>query len=113
MIRSMTGFGRASVRSGELALDVEVRSVNHRYLDLRVRLPRLLSALEPELRARVQGRFARGKLDLGVTAPIVILSGMATPEDQEKALAAGADAYLDKDDVRQGALAAQIRELLG
>ena len=51
--------------------------------------------------------------DLGVTAPIVILSGMATPEDQEKALAAGADAYLDKDDVRQGALAAQIRELLG
>jgi chemotaxis protein histidine kinase CheA len=49
---------------------------------------------------------------LGITAPIVILSGAATAEDQEKAKQAGADAYLDKDDVRQGALATQIRELL-
>lgn len=50
--------------------------------------------------------------DLGITAPIVVLSGVATVADQEKALASGADAYLDKDDVRQGALAALIRELL-
>ena len=50
--------------------------------------------------------------DLGITAPIVVLSGSATAEDQEKALAAGADAYLDKDDVREGALAALIQELL-
>ncbi len=50
--------------------------------------------------------------DLGITAPIVVLSGAATADDQEKALAAGADAYLDKDDVREGALAALIRELI-
>jgi chemotaxis protein histidine kinase CheA len=51
--------------------------------------------------------------DLGITAPIVVLSGAATVADQQKALAAGADAYLDKDDVRQGALAALIRDLIG
>jgi two-component system, chemotaxis family, sensor kinase CheA len=50
--------------------------------------------------------------DLGITAPIVVLSGAATAADQEKALQAGADAYLDKDDVRQGALAALIRDLI-
>jgi two-component system chemotaxis sensor kinase CheA len=50
---------------------------------------------------------------LGIEAPIVILSGAATAADQSRALASGADAYLDKDDVRQGALAALIRELIG
>ncbi|MCH7584978.1 MAG: response regulator [Acidobacteria bacterium] len=50
--------------------------------------------------------------DLGITAPIVVLSGAATVEDQEKALAAGANAYLDKDDVREGALATLLRELI-
>ena len=50
--------------------------------------------------------------DLGITAPIVVLSGVATAADQKKALSAGADAYLDKDDVRKGALAALIRDLI-
>jgi two-component system chemotaxis sensor kinase CheA len=49
---------------------------------------------------------------LGITVPIVVLSGAATADDQSKALEAGADAYLDKDDVRQGALAALIRDLI-
>ena len=69
MIRSMTGFGRASFQVGDLAFDVEVRSVNHRFLDARVRLPRLLSSLEAEVRSRVQARFARGKVDVSVSAP--------------------------------------------
>ena len=50
--------------------------------------------------------------DLGIEAPIVMLSGAATEEDQRRALAAGANAYLDKDDVRQGALTAAIHDLL-
>lgn len=69
MIHSMTGFGRSSFELVGLAFDVEVRSVNHRYLDARVRLPRLLAALESEVRARVQSRFSRGKVDLSVTVP--------------------------------------------
>jgi len=65
----MTGFGRASFRVDELAFDVEVRAVNHRYLDVRARLPRPLAGLEGEVRTRVQARFDRGKVDLSVTAP--------------------------------------------
>jgi uncharacterized protein (TIGR00255 family) len=65
----MTGFGRASFQVGELAFDVELRSVNHRYLDARVRLPRLLAGFEAEVRARLQARLGRGKVDLSVTSP--------------------------------------------
>lgn len=50
--------------------------------------------------------------DLGIEAPIVMLSGAATAEDQSRALEAGANAYLDKDDVRKGALAALIDDLI-
>jgi uncharacterized protein (TIGR00255 family) len=69
MIRSMTGFGRSTIDLLGTAFDVEVRSVNHRYLDLRVRLPRVLAGLEPNVRERVQGRFARGKVEVSVQAP--------------------------------------------
>jgi chemotaxis protein histidine kinase CheA len=61
----------------------------------------------------MDGATLAGRIrELGLTVPIVILSGAATADDQEKARRAGADAYLDKDDVRQGALASLIRELL-
>ena len=59
MIRSMTGFGRASFQVGDLIFDIEVRSVNHRYLDVRVRLPRVLAAFEADVRGRVQARFVQ------------------------------------------------------
>ena len=69
MIQSMTGFGNARFSVDAWSFELEVRSVNHRHLDLRVRLPRLLGSLEPEVRARVQARFDRGKFDLTVAAP--------------------------------------------
>jgi len=46
-----------------------VRSVNHRYLDAKLRLPRPMQGFEGELRGRIQKRFSRGKLDLSVTSP--------------------------------------------
>ncbi|TDJ15567.1 MAG: YicC family protein [Deltaproteobacteria bacterium] len=69
MIRSMTGFGRASFEVDGLHFDVEVRSVNHRYLNTRVRLPRLIGSFEAEVRSRIQSRFDRGKIDLSVNTP--------------------------------------------
>ncbi len=69
MIHSMTGFGRASFSRAGVRFDLEVRSVNHRYLDVRVRLPRVLASLEPEVRARVQDRLARGKVDVVIASP--------------------------------------------
>ncbi len=86
----MTGFGRSSFEAGGTTFEVEVRSVNHRHLDVRARLPRLLSGYEPALRARVQGRFARGKVDLNVGNP----SGAAPAARLEVDLEA-AEQYLE------------------
>jgi uncharacterized protein (TIGR00255 family) len=69
MIHSMTGFGRASFRVGDTGFEIEIRSVNQRHLDARVRVPRALANLEHELRTRIQERFLRGKLDCTVSAP--------------------------------------------
>jgi uncharacterized protein (TIGR00255 family) len=65
----MTGFGRAAFQFENVSFDIEVRSVNHRYLDAKLRLPRPMQAFESELRGRIQARFSRGKLDLSVTSP--------------------------------------------
>ena len=66
MILSMTGFGRASLRLASLGFDIEVRSVNHRHFDARVRVPRILSTCEVDLRTRIQQRIGRGKIDLTI-----------------------------------------------
>ncbi len=67
-MRSMTGFGRAHFELGGVRHDVEIRSVNHRYLELRVRLPRALADLESAVRERTQAKLARGKVDVSVSA---------------------------------------------
>ncbi len=69
MLRSMTGFGAsASEAERGLALRVEVRSVNHRHLALKTRLPESLAALEPEIEARVRARCERGAVTITVQA---------------------------------------------
>ena len=63
MPHSMTGFASAEVRRGALRLLWEIRSVNHRFLDLSFRMPEDLRALEPECRDLVGDVVKRGKLD--------------------------------------------------
>jgi len=65
-LRSMTGFGRAEVGGRTLTLTVEARSVNHRHLDVAVRLPRALAAFEPDVRRLVQSRLERGRVEVAV-----------------------------------------------
>ena len=84
MIYSMTGFGRASREASGVAFEVEARSVNHRHLDLRIRLPRMLADRENSLKQKVQGRLARGKVEIVVnlsanaaTAKLVIDESIA------------------------------------
>ena len=60
----MTGYGRAEIQIAPYLCSVEARSVNHRYLDASVRVPRELTALEPVLRKIVQGRIARGRVEV-------------------------------------------------
>ncbi len=75
MISSMTGYGRASFEVGGLGFEVEIRTVNHRHLDARVRLPRPFGDHEPDVHARIQARLERGKADVSVTQA----SGAAQP----------------------------------
>jgi len=64
MLQSMTGFGKASGRVGGKTVDVEIRSLNSRQLDLNMRLPHLYYELEPELRSLMPELLERGKVDL-------------------------------------------------
>ena len=63
MIYSMTGFASATRELPAAVLNVELRSVNHRYLDLQFRLPDELRALEPGLRELITGKLNRGKIE--------------------------------------------------
>jgi uncharacterized protein (TIGR00255 family) len=67
LVVSMTGYGRGEARGARIALTVEARSVNHRFLETSLKLPRGLTAGEPELRRLIQGRIARGRVDVAVT----------------------------------------------
>lgn len=67
MIRSMTGFGSADTQLLGQRLSVQLQSVNHRYCEISIRLPRSLSAFEAPLRALLQRHFTRGKINLAVT----------------------------------------------
>ena len=65
-IRSMTAFASAEYHGPDGALACELRAVNHRFLELGLRLPEELRVLEPAIRERVSSRVGRGKLDLGM-----------------------------------------------
>jgi uncharacterized protein (TIGR00255 family) len=67
MIRSMTGYGGAKGSSGKIGIGVELKSVNNRYLDCAVKLPRLYSFAEEKIKALVQSAAARGKIDVYIT----------------------------------------------
>jgi uncharacterized protein (TIGR00255 family) len=64
---SMTGFGSAEVDVPQGRLRVEIRSVNHRFLNLQVRLPSGLDRLQPEIEARLKRGFSRGHISLNVS----------------------------------------------
>jgi uncharacterized protein (TIGR00255 family) len=67
MIKSMTGFA-ALTRDDELAtISVSIKAVNHRFLDVQLRIPQLLAAAESRIRSLIQSRVARGRIELGVT----------------------------------------------
>src|SRR5437899_7874771 len=65
-IRSMTGFGRAEGGGDATTVTVEARSVNHRHLDIALRLPRALAAFEMDARRLIQSRLERGRIDVTV-----------------------------------------------
>src|SRR5262249_56857498 len=67
MIYSMTGYAAAAREFASGVLNLELRSVNHRYLDIQFRLPDELRAIEPQLREHLAARLSRGKIECRVT----------------------------------------------
>ena len=88
-IRSMTGFGRAEGTSAGVSFTVEVRSVNHRYLDLKTRLPKYLLRIEPKLKGLIKPYAQRGRIDIQVS-----LSNQAGREEILQLNIAAAESYL-------------------
>ena len=67
MIKSMTGFGRGKYENEGRTYTVEIKSVNHKYSDINVRLPRFLNSIEDKIRKRVAEVISRGKIDIFVS----------------------------------------------
>ena len=67
MIKSMTGYGRARQMRNKRDITVEVRSVNNRYLDCTVKMPRMYTFAEDSVKACVQKAVSRGKVDVFIT----------------------------------------------
>src|SRR5687767_8065156 len=98
MIKSMTGFASLTHEDERATIGVTVRTVNHRFLDVQLRLPQSLADLEPRLRALLQKRLARGRVEIGITlqgrqttVPTVELN-----EDFVNALTAAMDVARDR-----------------
>ena len=67
MIKSMTGFGRGKYENEGREYTIEIKSVNHKYSDISVKLPRQISYLEENVRKEISKNISRGKIDVFIT----------------------------------------------
>ena len=67
MIKSMTGFGRCEIAESERKFIVEMKGVNHRYLDVNIRMPKKLNFFESAIRTLLKKYVQRGKVDIFIT----------------------------------------------
>ena len=85
MIRSMTGFGSASVTDVGVTVSVEIRSLNNRFLDFRFRLPKQLEGLEDQMSSRLRQSCDRGRITVAVSLETSHGSANGTPKlDRER-----------------------------
>lgn len=66
MIKSMTGFGRSEYTDGKRNITVEIKSVNHRYCDVTVKMPRRYGFVEDKVKSAVKSKLRRGKIDVPI-----------------------------------------------
>ena len=93
MIRSMTGFGTAEGRVGDLRVSVEVRTVNHRFFTPSVKLPSALARWEADAREALRGRVARGHVTLSARVEREGVTAANGPQIDDARLDAYVDAY--------------------
>ena len=83
MIKSMTGFGRCEIARGERRISVEMKSVNHRYLDVNIKMPKKLNFFETAIRAELKNYMQRGKVDLFITYEDMTESNLCVKYNRE------------------------------
>lgn len=66
-MRSMTGFGRAKLEKNNRIYSIEIKSVNHKYSDISIKLPRSLNYMEDTIKKQISSKVARGKIDVFIT----------------------------------------------
>lgn len=98
MISSMTGFAAAAIETAQGSLAVELKTVNHRYLEFQTRMPEELRPLEPAMREAVSARLSRGKVDCRITfTPLSSAKRSLVPDaDALQALEAASDQVLER-----------------
>jgi uncharacterized protein (TIGR00255 family) len=100
MIRSMTGYGRADAAGAHLSISVECKSLNHRHLDVAIKLPRALTALELDARRVIQAAVQRGRVEVSVTtAPVEGVAATSLSVDMAQARAYVAMAHRVADEL--------------
>ena len=67
MIKSMTGYGKSNLVKDSKEYQVEIKSVNHRYLDMNIKMPKQLSYLEEEIKKEISSKIKRGKIETYIT----------------------------------------------
>jgi uncharacterized protein (TIGR00255 family) len=87
MLKSMTGFGAGRARAGDEEASVEIRAVNHKHLDIKVRLPRELGTLEPLVSQAVRARCSRGAVEVAVRRSSKVPAGSVPSVDAAMARA--------------------------
>lgn len=110
MIRSMTGFGRCEISEGDRKITVEMKSVNHRYLDINIKMPKKLNFFEAAIRSELKNYIQRGKIDIYITYEDYTESNICIKYNKElaaeyvKYLARMAEDFSLDNDVRVSAL---------
>ena len=67
MIKSMTGYGKSTYSSNSREYQMEIKSVNHRYLDINIKMPRTISYLEEDIKKQISSTIKRGKIDVFIS----------------------------------------------
>ena len=87
MIKSMTGFGRSMAESENYAINVEIKSVNHRFCELYVRIPKQLSLFEDSVKKTISSYIRRGKVDVFISFEQIGIKKPLLRVDKELAIA--------------------------
>ncbi len=67
MVKSMTGYGKSSLSINSREYQVEIKAVNHKYIDTNIRMPRIISYLEEDIRKLITSKIKRGKIDISIS----------------------------------------------